>query len=73
MGCKPCQDRWRIFLANESKIQDNMKKDKKEGTEEFTESVVPAVVNTDIPGKLDVEKLIAERRAKAESGKIINK
>lgn len=50
-----------------------MKKDKKEGTEEFTESVAPAVVNTDIPGKLDVEKLIAERRAKAESGKIINK
>ena len=73
MGCKPCQDRWRIFLANESKIQDNMKKDKKEGAEEFTESVAPAVVNTDIPGKLDVEKLIAERRAKAESGKIINK
>lgn len=50
-----------------------MKKDKKEGTEEFTESVAQAVVNTDIPGKLDVEKLIAERRAKAESGKIINK
>lgn len=70
MGCKPCQDRWRIFLANESN-NNIMKKDNlKETTEETVETVNYNVTSDQ---RLDVDKLVAERRAKAESNKIITK
>lgn len=79
MGCKPCQERKRIVLAQQSKQLNNniMAKDKKVGEDEFQESENPVIVNDDNnvtkAVKLDVAKLVADRRAKLESGKIINK
>lgn len=86
MGCNNCQDKWRIVLAQQLKME-NMKKnhyssDESEqnsevdnnSLEEIKQAVfIPEPVVVKPFARPDVNKIISERREAIESGKIIKK
>ena len=73
--CGNCEDRWKLFLAEESKIN-NMSNSEKPKEVKETQSEVPAATPQAQVAKtqrVDVNKVIEDRRKAAQGGKTINK
>lgn len=73
MPCKPCEERWRIVLAQQSKIENMKDSKKKEAAEEVVTTQTEVQAAPVVTAKLDFNKLVEDRRKVLLDGKTINK
>ena len=66
LECKNCQDRWRIVLANQLNTLDMKDSKSKDTTEEV-------VVESQTSNKVNVDKIIEDRRKVLLEGKTVKK
>ena len=72
--CRNCEDRWLAFLAEESKINNMKESEKPKEVQEAKEAPVATPQEQVAKStRVDVNKVIEDRRKAAQGGKTINK